>query len=236
MRPHFFPFTEPSVEVDVSCFNCTDGVTADGQRCPLCKGTTWIEILGAGMVDPNVFEYVREYGYDPEKVQGFAFGMGIERIAMLKPRGPRPAPALRQRRALPGAVRMIAGAHNAKAGPDARPAGMAARVLPARARRRRARRAAGHERDRGRGDRAPRRRRARATSWSARCSRPVRTPTPTGSGGAWSTPATVSPRRSSAGPRTSPPVRPLRWPRPARSCPTAPPCARPSCAGWSPTG
>jgi phenylalanyl-tRNA synthetase alpha chain len=84
MRPHFFPFTEPSVEVDVSCFHCTDGVTADGQRCPLCKGTTWIEILGAGMVDPNVFEYVREYGYDPEKVQGFAFGMGIERIAMLR--------------------------------------------------------------------------------------------------------------------------------------------------------
>jgi phenylalanyl-tRNA synthetase alpha chain len=84
LRPHFFPFTEPSVEVDVSCFNCTDGVTADGQRCPLCKGTTWIEILGAGMVDPNVFEYVHEYGYDPEKVQGFAFGMGIERIAMLR--------------------------------------------------------------------------------------------------------------------------------------------------------
>jgi phenylalanyl-tRNA synthetase alpha chain len=84
MRPHFFPFTEPSVEVDVSCFNCTDGVTAEGERCPLCKGTAWIEILGAGMVDPNVFQYVREYGYDPEKVQGFAFGMGIERIAMLK--------------------------------------------------------------------------------------------------------------------------------------------------------
>jgi phenylalanyl-tRNA synthetase alpha chain len=84
MRPHFFPFTEPSVEVDVSCFHCTDGVTADGRRCPLCKGTTWIEILGAGMVDPSVFEYVREYGYDPEKVQGFAFGMGIERIAMLR--------------------------------------------------------------------------------------------------------------------------------------------------------
>ncbi|HEY8763405.1 MAG TPA: phenylalanine--tRNA ligase subunit alpha [Solirubrobacteraceae bacterium] len=84
LRPHFFPFTEPSVEVDVSCFNCVDGVTADGQRCPLCKGTAWIEILGAGMVDPNVLEQVREYGYDPEKVQGFAFGMGIERIAMLK--------------------------------------------------------------------------------------------------------------------------------------------------------
>jgi phenylalanyl-tRNA synthetase alpha chain len=84
LRPHFFPFTEPSVEVDVSCFNCTDGVTADGERCSLCKGTAWIEILGAGMVDPNVFEHVREHGYDPEEIQGFAFGMGIERIAMLK--------------------------------------------------------------------------------------------------------------------------------------------------------
>ena len=84
LRPHFFPFTEPSVEVDVSCFNCTDGVTADGQRCPLCKGEAWIEILGAGMVDPAVFEHVREYGYDPDEMQGFAFGMGIERIAMLK--------------------------------------------------------------------------------------------------------------------------------------------------------
>jgi phenylalanyl-tRNA synthetase alpha chain len=84
MRPHFFPFTEPSVEVDVSCFNCTAGVTADGRRCPLCKGTAWIEILGAGMVDPNVFAQVTENGYDPERTQGFAFGMGIERIAMLK--------------------------------------------------------------------------------------------------------------------------------------------------------
>jgi phenylalanyl-tRNA synthetase alpha chain len=84
LRPHFFPFTEPSVEVDVSCFNCVDGITADGQRCPLCKGTAWIEILGSGMVDPNVLGYVADYGYDPERVQGFAFGMGIERIAMLK--------------------------------------------------------------------------------------------------------------------------------------------------------
>ncbi|MCW2951483.1 MAG: phenylalanyl-tRNA synthetase, alpha subunit [Conexibacter sp.] len=84
LRPHFFPFTEPSVEVDVSCFNCTDGLLADGSRCPLCKGTSWIEILGAGMVDPNVFGYVREYGYDPERIQGFAFGMGVERIAFLK--------------------------------------------------------------------------------------------------------------------------------------------------------
>ena len=84
LRPHFFPFTEPSVEVDVSCFRCEGGVLADGSRCPLCRGSTWIEILGAGMVDPNVFGYVREHGYDPDRVQGFAFGMGIERIAMLK--------------------------------------------------------------------------------------------------------------------------------------------------------
>jgi phenylalanyl-tRNA synthetase alpha chain len=88
LRPHFFPFTEPSVEADVSCFNCTAGVTADGARCPVCKGTAWLEILGAGMVDPNVFGYVRERGYDPEVIQGFAFGMGIERIAMLKHRVP----------------------------------------------------------------------------------------------------------------------------------------------------
>jgi len=84
LRPHFFPFTEPSIECDVSCFNCRDGLLRDGSRCPLCKGTAWIEILGAGMVDPNVFEFVREHGYDPERVQGFAFGMGIERIAFLK--------------------------------------------------------------------------------------------------------------------------------------------------------
>jgi phenylalanyl-tRNA synthetase alpha chain len=84
LRPHFFPFTEPSVEVDVSCFNCTNGVTADGERCPLCKGTAWIEILGAGMVDPNVLNHVKANGYDPDRVQGFAFGMGIDRIAMLK--------------------------------------------------------------------------------------------------------------------------------------------------------
>ena len=84
LRPHFFPFTEPSVEVDVSCFNCTAGFLTDGSRCHLCKGTGWIEILGSGMVDPNVFGYVREYGYDPERIQGFAFGMGIERIAFLK--------------------------------------------------------------------------------------------------------------------------------------------------------
>ena len=86
LRPHFFPFTEPSVEVDVSCFACSAGVAPDGGRCSLCKGTAWIEILGAGMIDPNVFASVSDAQpeYDPEKVQGFAFGLGIERIAMLK--------------------------------------------------------------------------------------------------------------------------------------------------------
>jgi phenylalanyl-tRNA synthetase alpha chain len=82
LRPHFFPFTEPSVEVDVSCF--MEHSSRPGERCRVCKDTGWVEILGSGMVDPNVFGYVAEYGYDPEKVQGFAFGMGVERIAMLK--------------------------------------------------------------------------------------------------------------------------------------------------------
>jgi phenylalanyl-tRNA synthetase alpha chain len=85
LRPHFFPFTEPSVEIDVSCFNCNgSGYLADGARCPLCKGEGWLEILGAGEVDPNVYSYVERPEYDPERVQGFAFGLGIERTAMLK--------------------------------------------------------------------------------------------------------------------------------------------------------
>src|SRR3954452_21769304 len=85
MRPHFFPFTEPSVEVDVSCFHCGGkGYMPDGSRCVICRGEGWIEILGAGEVDPNVYDYVDDERYDAERVQGFAWGMGIERIAMLK--------------------------------------------------------------------------------------------------------------------------------------------------------
>ncbi len=85
MRPHFFPFTEPSVEFDVSCFQCEGtGKLIDGERCNLCKGIGWIEVGGAGMVDPNVLGFVESNGYDPERVQGFAFGMGVERIAMLR--------------------------------------------------------------------------------------------------------------------------------------------------------
>ncbi len=74
-RPSFFPFTEPSAEMDISCVNC------QGAGCRVCSHTGWLEILGAGMVNPRVLQFG---GYDPEKVTGFAFGMGIERIAMLK--------------------------------------------------------------------------------------------------------------------------------------------------------
>jgi phenylalanyl-tRNA synthetase alpha chain len=85
LRPHFFPFTEPSVEVDVSCFQCGgSGELPGGERCNLCKGQGWIEILGAGMVDPNVLGFVEGHGYDTERVQGFAFGIGVERVAMLR--------------------------------------------------------------------------------------------------------------------------------------------------------
>jgi phenylalanyl-tRNA synthetase alpha chain len=74
-RPSYFPFTEPSAEVDIQCVICKGG------GCRVCGGTGWLEILGAGMVDPAVYEFV---GYDPEEVSGFAFGLGVERIAMLK--------------------------------------------------------------------------------------------------------------------------------------------------------
>jgi phenylalanyl-tRNA synthetase alpha chain len=77
LRPHFFPFTEPSAELDVSCFNCDGGVPG----CRVCGGAGWLEMLGCGMVDPNVLEAV---GYSPERLTGFAFGMGVERMAMVR--------------------------------------------------------------------------------------------------------------------------------------------------------
>jgi phenylalanyl-tRNA synthetase alpha chain len=81
-RPSFFPFTEPSAEIDIQCLICGGkGTILEGQTCRVCKATGWLEILGAGMIDPQVFRFV---GYDPEKFSGFAFGMGVERIAMLK--------------------------------------------------------------------------------------------------------------------------------------------------------
>ena len=81
-RPSYFPFTEPSTEIDISCLFCSGrGKISGGQNCRICKGTGWLEIMGAGMIDPAVFRFV---GYDAEKISGFAFGMGVERIAMLK--------------------------------------------------------------------------------------------------------------------------------------------------------
>ena len=80
-RPSFFPFTEPSAEVDVSCIACVQPGGARRGSCRICKDTGWLEVLGAGMVDPAVLQAV---GYDPEKVQGFAFGMGLERLALLR--------------------------------------------------------------------------------------------------------------------------------------------------------
>jgi len=81
-RPSFFPFTEPSAEIDIQCVICGGGgAHKSGQSCRVCKATGWLEILGAGMIDPAVFKFV---GYDPEQFSGFAFGMGVERIAMLK--------------------------------------------------------------------------------------------------------------------------------------------------------
>ena len=81
-RPSYFPFTEPSKEIDIGCLFCSGrGKISGGQNCRICKGTGWIEIMGAGMIDPAVFRFV---GYDAEKISGFAFGMGVERIAMLK--------------------------------------------------------------------------------------------------------------------------------------------------------
>jgi len=83
-RPSFFPFTEPSAELMVSCFVCGGSGRRGSDTCRPCKQTGWIEILGCGMVDPNVFEFVKDNGYDPARVSGFAFGMGADRIALLK--------------------------------------------------------------------------------------------------------------------------------------------------------
>jgi phenylalanyl-tRNA synthetase alpha chain len=81
-RPSFFPFTEPSAEIDIQCLFCNgEGKSSENLTCRVCKGTGWLEIMGAGMIDPEVFRFVR---YDAEKFSGFAFGMGVERIAMLK--------------------------------------------------------------------------------------------------------------------------------------------------------
>jgi phenylalanyl-tRNA synthetase alpha chain len=84
-RPSFFPFTEPSAELYVTCFICGgSGKRESNAPCRPCKQSGFIEVLGCGMVDPNVFEFVKDNGYDPKKVSGFAFGMGVDRLALLK--------------------------------------------------------------------------------------------------------------------------------------------------------
>ena len=83
-RPSFFPFTEPSAELYVTCFICGGSGRRGSDPCRPCKQTGWIEVLGCGMVDPNVFEFVKGNGYDPKKISGFAFGMGVDRLALLK--------------------------------------------------------------------------------------------------------------------------------------------------------
>ncbi len=206
LRPHFFPFTEPSVEVDVSCFNCDGGRLADGSRCPLCKGSAWIEILGAGMVDPNVFAWVAEHGYDPERVQGFAFGMGIERIALLRHACPTCACSTR--------TTCASCASSGRADRCACPSpGCTSTARPTSSRRRwpiastsPGRRSSG----------------SRPTAWarstgssSGGCWPPSATPTPTGSRCAGSTWGAARRRRSSAGRRTWPPAR--RWRSPGRA-------------------
>ena len=156
-RPGYYPFTEPSVAFDVECLVC------GGVGCPACGRSGWMTILGAGMVHPVVLQYG---GLDPERYQGFAFGMGPERITMLKPRHHRPAAVPRERPALPGAV------------PMRRPAVLAARLRRHRAHARAARRApdpARAWRSRASSAGAP----TGGTSSSASCWRSRSTPTPT---------------------------------------------------------
>ena len=160
MRPHFFPFTEPSVEFDVSCFQCDGtGELAGGERCNLCKGIGWIEVGGAGMVDPNVLGFVESTRLRPRAGAGLRLRHGGRADRDAAPRRPRPAPLLRQRRAGAGAVPMRVPyswlREYCDPGVGAGGAG----------------RAAGDDRDRGRaGRRRSARRRPRA-SWSAGCSR-----------------------------------------------------------------
>ena len=81
LNPSYFPFVEPGAQMDISCTVCAKSKPGNGALCPVCKGSGWLEMLGAGMVHPNVFKAV---GYNPDEVSGFAFGMGVERIAMVR--------------------------------------------------------------------------------------------------------------------------------------------------------
>ena len=182
MRPHFFPFTEPSVEFDVSCFQCDGtGELADGERCNLCKGIGWIEVGGAGMVDPNVLGFVDEQRLRPRAGPGLRLRDGRRADRDAAPRRPRPAPLLRQRRADAGAV-LDEGSRTPGCASTAtrasRPEELAERLAMT-----------GTEVERV--DHARRRPPARASCRQG-ARRASRTPTPTGSASARSTPATAS--------------------------------------------
>ena len=201
-RTHYFPFTEPSIEPDVSCPNC------NFEGCRMCKFTGWIELGGAGMVDPQVFENV---GIDPEEWSGFAFGCGLERVGPAPLRHHRDPPVLGKRPPRPrGSSR------------HEDPAQLAARVRPTGAAARRARLAHRRLHRRGgerRADRRPRRRREpRALPRRATCSRRASIRTPTGSSSAAWTWAKGSRARSCAAPGTSAPARPSRSRFPGRCC------------------
>ena len=226
MRPHFFPFTEPSVEFDVSCFQCDGtGELPDGERCNLCKGIGWIEIGGAGMVDPNVFGFVESSGYDPERVQGFAFGMGVERIAMLR----HGVPDLR--RFFDNDVRVLEQFSmrvpyswlREYCDPGVEPGA--------------ARRAAGDDRHRGRAGRRGRRRPRPRASSSARCSTAEPHPDADRLQRLHGRHRRRRAARSSAARPTSPPGRRCRWRCPGATMPGGhEDRRRRSCAGSSPTG
>ena len=180
--------------------------SAGGERCNLCKGIGWIEVGGAGMVDPNVLGFVEAQRLRPRAGPGLRLRHGGRADRDAAPRRPRPAPLLRQRRADAGAVLMRV------------PLLMAARVLRPRRRRRGARRAAGDDRDRGRAGRRRRAALGRGLRRRQGARRASSTPTPTGSASARSTPATASRARSSAAPPTSPPARPSPSRCPGRRC------------------
>ena len=224
MRPHFFPFTEPSVEFDVSCFQCERQRRAGRRRAlqPL-QGDGWIEVGGAGMVDPNVLGFVADERLRPRAGAGLRLRHGGRADRDAAPRRPRPAPLLRQRRADAGAVLVKVPYSWLREYCD--PAVGAGG----------ARRAPGDDRHRGRAGRRGRAALGRGLRGRQGARRASSTPTPTGCASARSTPATAS-GRSSAAPPTSPPARPSPWPCPGRGCPAARSCARRSCAGSRRTG
>ena len=219
LRPHFFPFTEPSVEVDVSCFQCGGGGTlAVGRALQPLQGQRLDRDPRRRHGRPQRARLRRVGRLRPRAGAGLRLRDGGRADRDAAPRRPRPAALLRQRRAGAGAVL------------DEGPVLMAARVLRPRRRRRGARRAAGDDRHRGRADRRRRPALARGLRRRQGAERPSRIPTPTGCGSAGSTPARASGRSSAARP-TSPPARRSRWRCRGRGCRAARSCARRSCAG-----